>query len=50
MSARERLQAAAAKQILIKDGPYGTEVQRAGLSAEDYTGSTGLEQIGRAHV
>ncbi len=44
MSARERLQAAAAKQILIKDGPYGTEVQRAGLSAEDYAGSTELEQ------
>lgn len=42
MSARERFQTAAAKGILIKDGPYGTEIQRAKLSADDYAGSTGL--------
>ena len=42
MSARERLLAEAAKRILIKDGPYGTAIQRAKLSAEDYAGDTGL--------
>ena len=42
MSKREEFQAAAAKQILIKDGPYGTEIQRAKLAAEDYAGDTGL--------
>jgi len=41
-SARERLTAAAARQILIKDGPYGTEIQRARLSAEDYAGECAL--------
>jgi 5-methyltetrahydrofolate--homocysteine methyltransferase len=43
MSARERLNAAAAERVLIKDGPYGTAIQRAKLSAEDYAGDTGLE-------
>ena len=33
---------AAAARILIKDGPYGTEIQRARLAAEDYAGDTGL--------
>lgn len=42
MSARERLNAAAAERILIKDGPYGTAIQRAKLSAEDYAVATGL--------
>ena len=42
MSARERLNAAAASRVLIKDGPYGTASQRAKLSAEDYAGDTGL--------
>ncbi len=42
MSARERLLAEAAKRILIKDGPYGTAIQRARLAAEDYAGDTGL--------
>lgn len=42
MTARERLLAEAAKRILIKDGPYGTAIQRAKLSAEDYAGDTGL--------
>lgn len=44
MTARERLLAEAAKRILIKDGPYGTAIQRARLSAEDYAGDTGLSQ------
>lgn len=42
MSKREELIEAASKAILIKDGPYGTEIQRARLSAEDYAGETGL--------
>ncbi|WFL76175.1 homocysteine S-methyltransferase family protein [Altererythrobacter arenosus] len=42
MTAREKLIAAAAKSVLVKDGPYGTEIQRAKLSAEDYAGATGL--------
>ncbi|QKG72157.1 homocysteine S-methyltransferase family protein [Erythrobacter mangrovi] len=44
MSKREEFQAAAAQRILIKDGPYGTEIQRAKLAAEDYAGDTGLVQ------
>ena len=27
---------------MIKDGPYGTQIQAAGLAAEDYAGNTGL--------
>jgi len=42
MSKRDELIEAASKAILIKDGPYGTEIQRAKLSAEDYAGDTGL--------
>ncbi len=43
MTKREEFAAAAAQRILIKDGPYGTEIQRAGLAAADYAGDTGLE-------
>ena len=43
MSKRHEFEAAAAKQILIKDGPYGTEIQRAKLGPEDYAGDTELE-------
>ncbi|WP_369025972.1 homocysteine S-methyltransferase family protein [Qipengyuania sp. RANM35] len=42
MTKREEFAAAAAQRILIKDGPYGTEIQRARLAAEDYAGDTGL--------
>ena len=42
MSARQILQSEAAKRILIKDGPYGTAIQNAKLSAEEYAGDTGL--------
>ncbi|QPC99169.1 homocysteine S-methyltransferase family protein [Qipengyuania soli] len=42
MTKREEFEAAAAQRILIKDGPYGTEIQRARLAAEDYAGDTGL--------
>ena len=44
MTKREEFDAAAAQRILIKDGPYGTEIQRARLAAEDYAGDTGLAQ------
>lgn len=44
MNARERLQAEASKRILIKDGPYGTAIQAAKLSAAEYAGDTGLSQ------
>lgn len=42
-TARERLNEAANSRILIKDGPYGTAIQNAKLSEEEYTGDTGLE-------
>ncbi len=44
MNARERLLAEASKRILIKDGPYGTAIQAAKLSAAEYAGDTGLSQ------
>lgn len=44
MSARQKLIEECARHVLIKDGPYGTAIQRAGLSAEDYAGDTGLTQ------
>ena len=44
MTKREAFEAAAKSGILIKDGPYGTEIQRAKLAAEDYAGDTGLSQ------
>ncbi|MCB2086281.1 MAG: homocysteine S-methyltransferase family protein [Sphingomonadaceae bacterium] len=42
MSVRDELLAEAAQHILIKDGPYGTAIQRAKLAAEEYAGDTGL--------
>ncbi|MBA4165542.1 MAG: 5-methyltetrahydrofolate--homocysteine methyltransferase [Erythrobacter sp.] len=42
MGARERLLAAAAQRILIKDGPYGTQIQAVRLSASDYAGELAL--------
>ena len=42
MSKRQDFETAAAQRILIKDGPYGTAIQNAGLSPEDYAGDTGL--------
>lgn len=44
MSKRRELLDAAAQAILIKDGPYGTAIQAAGLSMDDYAGATGLAQ------
>ena len=42
MSKADDFRAQAAQRILIKDGPYGTQIQAAGLSAEDYGAGTGL--------
>lgn len=44
MSIRNKLIEAATSRILIKDGPYGTAIQRAKLSEADYRGDTGLEK------
>ena len=42
MTPRELLLQEAAKAILIKDGPYGTAIQAAGLDEAGYRGETGL--------
>ncbi len=42
MSAREKLQAEAAKRILIFDGAFGTQIQNRRLSEEDFAGDLGL--------
>ncbi len=44
MIVREKLIDSATSSILIKDGPYGTAIQRAKLSEADYRGDTGLEK------
>ena len=44
MTKREEFLDAAAQRILIKDGPYGTQIQAAGLAPEDYRGETGLSR------
>ena len=44
MTKRDEFLAAAAARILIKDGPYGTQIQAAGLGADDYGAGTGLVQ------
>jgi len=42
MTAGDRLKAAACERILIKDGPFGTEIQNWKLAEADYAGSLGL--------
>ena len=42
MTKADEFRAEAARRILIKDGPYGTQIQAAGLSAEDYGAGTDL--------
>ncbi len=44
MSKAQEFRAAAAQRILIKDGPYGTQIQAAGLAAQEYGAGTGLER------
>ncbi|MDJ0643615.1 MAG: homocysteine S-methyltransferase family protein [Erythrobacter sp.] len=43
MSARERLQAAAAERVLIFDGAFGTQIQERKLTEEDFAGDLGLK-------
>ncbi|MEZ5734309.1 MAG: homocysteine S-methyltransferase family protein [Novosphingobium sp.] len=52
MTARETLNAEAAKRILITDGAFGTEIQGWKLGEEDYAGSLGLarEQKGNNDI
>jgi 5-methyltetrahydrofolate--homocysteine methyltransferase len=38
----EQLRAAAAERILVKDGPYGTQIQARGLKEADYRGNLDL--------
>ncbi len=42
MTAHQNLLAAASERILIKDGPFGTEIQKRGLVEADYAGTLGL--------
>ena len=44
MSPADHFRAEAAQRILIKDGPYGTQIQAAGLSADDYGAGTDLKR------
>lgn len=44
MSKADDFRTEAAQRILIKDGPYGTQIQAAGLSGEDYGARTGLSR------
>ncbi len=44
MSIREAIFDAARERILVKDGPYGTEIQRARLTEAEFKGETGLAQ------
>src|SRR6476469_3860653 len=41
-SIAEQLRAAAAERILVKDGPYGTQIQSHGLKEADYRGGLDL--------
>lgn len=42
MNIAEHLRAAAAERILVKDGPYGTQIQSHGLKENDYRGGLDL--------
>ncbi|MGB3739163.1 MAG: homocysteine S-methyltransferase family protein [Pontixanthobacter sp.] len=43
MSPRERLNAEAAKRVLVFDGAFGTQIQNRKLTEADYAGSLGLK-------
>lgn len=49
MSVRERLCAAARERILLKDGPFGTEIQKRGLDEAGYAGGLGLARDQRGN-
>ena len=44
MNAADQLRAAAARRILVKDGAYGTEIQRRKLNEAEYRGSLDLSR------
>src|SRR5947209_9576084 len=44
VSIAEQLKAAAAERILVKDGPYGTQIQARGLNEADYRGGLDLQR------
>ncbi|WP_129790994.1 homocysteine S-methyltransferase family protein [Sphingosinicella sp. CPCC 101087] len=44
MTAAEQLRAEAARRILVKDGAYGTEIQRRRLNESEYRGTLGLDR------
>lgn len=43
MTPREKLNAEAAKRVLISDGAFGTQIQNRKLTEEDYAGDLGLK-------
>ena len=49
MNAAEKLRVEAAKRVLIKDGPFGTEIQNWKLAEADYAGSLGLARDQRGN-
>ena len=49
MSVRERIGAALAARILVKDGPYGTEVQALGLDETAFRGSLSVNRDQRGN-
>jgi 5-methyltetrahydrofolate--homocysteine methyltransferase len=49
MSTAESFRAEAARRILVKDGAFGTAIQRARLSEEDYQGSYALKKDQRGN-
>jgi len=49
MSKADDFRSEAAQRILIKDGPYGTQIQAAGLAAADYGADTGLARDQRGN-
>ena len=49
MNAAERLRGEAAKRVLIKDGPFGTEIQNWKLAEADYAGSLGFARDQRGN-
>jgi 5-methyltetrahydrofolate--homocysteine methyltransferase len=49
MSAAQQLRDAACDRILIKDGPFGTEIQSWKLGEADYAGSLGLSRDQRGN-
>lgn len=49
MSKRTQFEAAAAERVLVKDGAYGTMIQRLGLDEEGYRGGLDLNRAQRGN-